>query len=215
MKSIVPPYVRINRVIRDIPSWQIEGGSKISNLRQYLATEMRKQNISCQCIRCREIKSSQVKIQELKLKKYHYPASGGEEIFFSFETKKDKKLVAFLRLRWPAKLGSSEQLPVLRNKALIRELHTYGQLVSLEKRNQKAAQHFGLGKKLIKLAEQMSKEKGYQKIAIIAGVGVREYYRHLGYRLQETYMVKTLAPRRSLGSHGVGIRKSKKRRNKK
>ncbi|MCF7907009.1 tRNA uridine(34) 5-carboxymethylaminomethyl modification radical SAM/GNAT enzyme Elp3 [Patescibacteria group bacterium] len=192
MKSIVPPYVRINRVIRDIPSWQIEGGSKISNLRQYLTTKMEKQNISCQCIRCREIKSSQIKIQELKLKKYHYSASDGEETFLSFETRKDKKLVAFLRLRWPSKLNPKEQLPILKNKALIRELHTYGQLVSLKEKNQKAAQHFGLGKKLIKEAEKISLKKGYKKIAIIAGVGVREYYRHLGYRLQKTYMIKSL-----------------------
>lgn len=192
MKTIVPPYVRINRVIRDIPSWQIEGGSKISNLRQYLAIKMKEKNIPCQCIRCREIKSTSVKSQNLKLKKYYYLASDGQEIFLSFVTAQEKKLVAFLRLRWPLKSKTKKQLPVLRNKALIRELHTYGQLVSLQKKDQKAAQHSGLGKKLIKEAEKISKRQGYRKIAVIAGVGVRKYYRSLGYRLQNNYMIKNL-----------------------
>jgi len=191
MKLLVPRYVRINRVIRDIPSWQIQGGSKISNMRQYLKAKMDKKGLKCQCIRCREIKSEQLKLKDLKLKRQDYIASNGQEIFLSFELQQKDKLVAFLRLRLPP-FETKEQPPVLRNSAIIREIHTYGQLVSINKKNRKAAQHLGLGKKLIQEAEKISERAGYKKIAVIAGIGVRLYYYKLGYRLQNTYMTKLL-----------------------
>ena len=209
MKSLVPPYVRINRIIRDIPSWQIKGGSKISNMRQYLKTKMKEKGLKCRCIRCREIKSSQIKLKDLKLKRQDYIASYGQEIFLSFESlplsqkPKNKdlpphlciggggKLAAFLRLRLPFP-KTKEQPLILKNNAIIREIHTYGQLVSINQKNKKATQHFGLGKKLIQEAEKISKKAGYKKIAVIAGIGVRSYYRKLGYRLKDTYMIKSL-----------------------
>ncbi|MDO9579711.1 MAG: tRNA uridine(34) 5-carboxymethylaminomethyl modification radical SAM/GNAT enzyme Elp3 [Bacteroidales bacterium] len=209
MKSSVPPYVRINRVVRDIPSWQIQAGSRISNMRQYLKTKMKEEGLECQCIRCREIKSSQFKLKDLKLKRQEYIASNGQEIFLSFEglhidQKSNNrnlpphlcigsggKLAAFLRLRLPSS-EKKEQPSVLNGNPIIREIHTYGQLVSLKQKNNQAAQHFGLGKKLIQEAEKISKKAGYKKIAVIAGIGVRPYYRKLGYRLKETYMMKML-----------------------
>jgi len=191
MKLSVPYYTRINRIIRDIPSWQIQGGSKISNMRQYLKAEMKKNGLKCQCIRCREIKSSQINLKNLKLIHQQYNASDGREIFLSFESLKENKLAAFLRLRLP-RFGVKEQPVILKNNAIIREVHTYGQLVSINQKNKKAVQHIGLGKKLIQEAEKISQKAGYKKIAVIAGIGVRQYYRKLGYRLQNTYMVKTL-----------------------
>jgi len=210
MKSLVPPYVRINRIIRDIPSWQIQGGSKISNMRQYLKIRMKEEGLECQCIRCREIKSSQFKLKDLKLKRQEYIASNGQEIFLSFEDlhidqKSNNrnlpphlcigsggKLAAFLRLRLSINDKNSSQQKALRKSAIIREIHTYGQLVSINKKSKKALQHLGFGKKLIQEAEKISKKAGYKKIAVIAGIGVRPYYRKLGYRLEDTYMVKSL-----------------------
>jgi len=209
MKSLVPPYVRINRIIRDIPSWQIQGGSRISNMRQYLKTKMKKEGLECQCIRCREIKSSQFKLKDLKLKRQEYIASNGQEIFLSFEglhidQKSNNrnlpphlcigsggKLAAFLRLRLPS-IETKEQPLILKDSSIIREIHTYGQLVSLKQKNSKAVQHLGLGKKLIQEAEKISKKAGYKKIAVIAGIGVRPYYRKLGYCLEDTYMTKNI-----------------------
>ena len=192
MKLLVPVHTRINRIIRDIPSWQIQGGSKISNMRQYLKTKMEKKGLKCQCIRCREIKSSQLRLKDLKLKRQDYVASNGQEIFLSFESEKQNKLAAFLRLRLPSP-KTREQPSILKDKAIIREIHTYGQLVSINQKDKKATQHIGLGKKLIQKAEKISKGAGYKKIAVIAGIGVRPYYRKFGYRLQNTYMIKKLS----------------------
>jgi len=190
MKLIVPEYVRINRLIRDIPAWQIQGGSKISNLREFVQKQMKEEKKICSCIRCREIKNKPINIKNLKLKKQKYNASQGQEIFLSFKDTKQNKLAAFLRIRLPQ--INNKTLPGLKNAAIIRELHTYGQLVEIKKTNKKAAQHLGLGKKLMAEAEKIAKEQGYKKIAVISGIGVRNYYRHLGYRLQNTYLFKNL-----------------------
>jgi len=118
-----------------------------------------------------------------------------------FEELKTNKLIAFCRLRLPQK-STKPIFPTLKNTALIRELHTYGQMVGLDKKNEqsrftsrnykKAAQHSGWGKKLITKAEKIARTEGYKKIAVIAGIGVREYYRHLGYHLKDTYLIKKI-----------------------
>jgi len=190
MKLIVPEYIRINRLIRDIPAYQIQGGSKISNLREFIQKRMKKENKTCSCIRCREIKNEPINIKNIKLKKQKYNASQGQEIFLSFKDVKQNKIAAFLRLRLPKE--NNQTLPGLKNAAIIRELHTYGQLVEIKKTNKKAVQHLGLGKKLMAEAEKIAKEQGYKKIAVISGIGVRNYYRHLGYRLKNTYLFKNL-----------------------
>jgi len=190
MKSTVPEYTRINRLIRDIPAWQIQGGSKISNLREFIQKQMKQEKKICSCIRCREIKNKPINIKNLKLKKQKYKASEGQEIFLSFKDVKQNRLAAFLRLRLPQ--INNQTLPGLKNAAIIRELHTYGQLVEIKKTNKKAVQHLGLGKKLMAEAEKIAKTQGYKKIAVISGIGVRDYYRHLGYRLQNTYLFKDL-----------------------
>jgi len=192
MKQLVPPYVRINRVIRDIPAWQIKGGSKISNLREIVQRKMAEQGQFCRCIRCREIKGTDFKIKKLELIQRNYQASDGEEIFLSYEAPEQNKLAAFLRLR----LSPAGQRTLLDDQplVLIREIHTYGQLISIgEAGEEQAAQHLGLGKKLVARAEKIARERGYKKIAVISGVGAREYWRKFGYRLENTYMVKELS----------------------
>jgi elongator complex protein 3 len=189
IKRIIPPYVRIIRIIRDIPSQSIIAGSKLTNLRQLLEQELKKKNIACQCIRCREAKDKPINLQSIKLIRRYYVASGGQEYFLSYESKDGQTLYAFCRLR----LQKQTFLPELKNAALVRELHTYGQMVPLAKREKTAAQHLGLGKKLMIKAEKIARQHGFKKMAVIAGLGVREYYRRLGYRLKETYMVKVIA----------------------
>ena len=189
-KKQVPKYVRIIRLIRDIPGESIIAGNLITNLRQV----MKDQGVKCNCIRCREAGDKSIKNYELSITNYR--ASGGEEYFISYESRDGKVLYGFCRLR----LSHNPQLitrnpqPIthnfFNNVAIIRELHIYGELVSVGEK--KRVQHAGLGKKLLQEAEKIAQEKGYEKMIIISGVGVRNYYRKLGYKLENTYMVKNL-----------------------
>lgn len=189
MKSIVPYYVRINRLIRDIPEESIKAGNKITNLRQYLTTEMAKKNLHCHCIRCREVKDQQINSKNIKLFIDQYEASNGQEYFISLENKSRDQLYAFCRLRFNNQ--ENNLLPELQGCALIRELHTYGQLISLQKEKGET-QHIGLGKKLMLTAEKIAKQNNYTKLAVIAGIGVRQYYQKIGYHLEGTYMIKVI-----------------------
>jgi elongator complex protein 3 len=204
IKKLIPRWIRVERVIRDIPSGDIvEGGSKILNLRQTALVEMAKQGIACQCVRCREVKDNYDAKEKLYLFKEIYEASGGQEIFLSFENKPRTKLYALLRLRLPKSATNKLPLvlPTLKDSAIIRELHTYGQMAQINSlKNNKSAQHKGLGKKLLQEAEKITKESNYKKtraeqrrsIAVISAIGARPYYRKLAYKLQNTYMLKNL-----------------------
>lgn len=197
IKKTIPYYCRIQRLIRDIPATSILAGSKITNLRQIIAEEMKGESWRCKCIRCREIKEKYNPKEKLFLFRQDYQASGGKEIFLSFENKDRTKLFSLLRLRIP--VAGKPLFPSLQNAAIIRELHTYGRVAELRTKNLKLktkndkVQHTGLGKKLIKEAEKIAKKEfGFKKMAVISGIGVRDYYRKVGYRLRDTYMVKNL-----------------------
>ncbi len=192
IKQKIPPYVRIIRIIRDIPAQSIVAGNKMSNLRQIL----QQNKVKCQCIRCREPHEKIAK--KLKLFRQDYSASTGQEIFLSYEDPQRNNIFAFLRLRLVRRsLGKGETLPILKNSALIRELHVYGRVAELaqsaKRKTQNRIQHKGLGKKLMDEAEKIvKKETNLKKIAVISGIGVREYYKKLGYKLKDEYMIKNL-----------------------
>lgn len=175
-KKIVPEYVRIIRLIRDIPGESIIAGNKITNLRQIIKQE----NVVCRCIRCREIKDG--KIISPKIKTIKYEASGGTEYFISANSADDLSLYGFCRLRLD---NESAVAP-----AIIRELHVYGELVSIG--STKKVQHQGLGGKLLQEAERIVKSSKIKKMAVISGVGVRGYYRKKGYKKRDSYMFKNL-----------------------
>ncbi|MDP2934638.1 MAG: tRNA uridine(34) 5-carboxymethylaminomethyl modification radical SAM/GNAT enzyme Elp3 [bacterium] len=189
IKEKIPPYVRIVRMIRDIPAQSIIAGNKVSNLREVIARKMEKTHKKCRCIRCREVKNQESRIRNQELVRRDYDASEGKEIFLSFEDTKNDKILAFLRLR----ITNSWTLPEIKNCAIIRELHTYGQTLALSQKTKNAQQHKSLGRKLMEEAEKIVKtETPYKKMAVIAGIGVREYYKKLGYKLKGTYMIKNL-----------------------
>ena len=202
-KKVVPSYVRIIRLIRDIPGESIEAGNLITNLRQV----MKDKGVKCKCIRCREAREKKLEVRSKKLEIIQYKASGGEEYFLEYTDKSKKVLYGFCRLRLPChceersdeaisddkkrkRLPRSFQSLAMTNFAIIRELHVYGELVSIG--SKKRTQHAGLGKKLLKEAEKIARENGHKKLYIISGVGVRDYYRKFGYRQENTYMVKIL-----------------------
>jgi len=192
MKKLVPRYTRITRLVRDIPADSIVAGCKTINLRQLIHNDMIENNIKCECIRCREIKSQQISLADIKLNRLNYKAANGDEIFLTFDDTKNDKLIALLRLRIPSQYFTKEKhfIDELEGAAIIREVHTYGQQTVIGQKDGNT-QHFGFGKKLIAEAEKIALEEyGLSHVAVIAGTGVREYYKKLGYKLFETYMIK-------------------------
>jgi elongator complex protein 3 len=187
-EKVIPPFVRISRLVRDVPAESILAGPTISNLRQLIESESK-----CQCIRCREIKDNWQAKEEIILDRIDYAASFGQEIFLQLVSKDKQKLFALLRLRIAENNNQNNSIKSLQNTALIREVHTYGKLTELNKTNVFSPQHIGMGKKMITEAEKIAKvEFGLKKIAVISGIGVRNYYRKLGYRLKDSYMIKKI-----------------------
>ena len=215
MKLATPRYCRISRLIRDIPATEIEGGNTITNLRELLEKKLHAQGKRCVCLRCREISRQEKNLSKTirpKLFIDMYETIGGTEYFISFEDAKRLAVFGFLRLRIPDQIADNRYqitdnkkqitdniiqlhklLPATKNCAFIRELHVYGQMVNIGKKNADASQHKGLGKKLIQAAEKITRQKKFKKITVISGVGVRDYYRHQGYRSRDTYLVKKLS----------------------
>ncbi|HSR89504.1 MAG TPA: tRNA uridine(34) 5-carboxymethylaminomethyl modification radical SAM/GNAT enzyme Elp3 [Candidatus Udaeobacter sp.] len=210
-KAKVPRYVRISRLIRDIPGHHIQAGNTMTNLRQVIQDEMKKEGLKCNCLRCREVGHQHFEEgfnHKPKLFVDEYEASGGKEYFLSFEDKNRDIVYAFCRLRvltkdktkekiiqykgLPSEGISAAALDKMGYPAFIRELHTYGQLINIGKKSKGASQHIGMGRKLIAEAEKICRQNKAYQLAVISGVGVREYYKKFGYKLENTYMVKNL-----------------------
>lgn len=193
IKSIVPPWVRIMRVNRDIPSTVISGGIKKTNLRQMVETYMKEHDLTCNCIRCREAglqsRNREIDFSKAKLQTRFYEASGGEEAFISMESK--DSLFGFVRLRNPNKPFIKT---IAKDTALIRELHVYGKALSMGEKDIESTQHRGFGKELMEEAERVAKEKyDAKKLAVISGIGVREYYKkNFNYKIDEPFVSKKL-----------------------
>jgi len=180
VKKFVPKWCRIMRIQRDIPGNVIEAGPSVSNLRQLI-----EHRVKCRCIRCREPRDKPVDWSAVKLLREDYDASGGKEVFLSFEDTKNDLLLGFCRLRIVPESHRSE-IPM--NSAGIRELHVYGQAVPLGEAGD--VQHKGLGKQLVAEAERIAKEFGCKKMVVISGVGAKEYYFKLGYKPDGVYVSK-------------------------
>jgi len=194
IKPMFPRYLRVSRLIRDIPAPSIVSGSKTSNLRQVIHELMKTNGVVCQCIRCREIKGDSIVPKNIEFNVMEYEASRGKEFFLSFDDTHSDKLCALLRLRFTSYSleGKKHFIKELNGAAIIRELHTYGAQVPISEHDELASQHMGFGRKLVAKAEEIARKNGFKKIAVIAGVGVRQYYEKLGYKLQGTYMVKKI-----------------------
>jgi len=178
-EKVVPEYVRIQRLVRDLTKADQEVVLVESHLRQKL--HMAK--VKCRCVRCREVGGD--KLGRVWLKVFGYKASRGIEYFLSF-VDKDGRLYGLLRLRILAGEDGHEW------QAVVRELHVYGKAVKVGGGGEGLVQHKGLGVKLMEAAEEIAKRHKVKRLAVISGVGVREYYRKLGYRLDKGYMVKEL-----------------------
>jgi len=191
VKTTIPRYCRVNRVIRDIPSTNVVEGNRRTSLRQDVHDEMKRRGTRCECIRCREVKGKPVDLALLKLDDLVYDADHAEEHFISYVTP-DDKLAGFIRLSLPSKDASQTQLNDLVGAALIREVHVYGQSLPVGEEKTGAAQHTGLGTNLLHQADQIAKENGFKRMAVISAVGTREYYLERGFERGELYLVKNI-----------------------
>jgi elongator complex protein 3 len=191
IKPTIPRYCRVNRVIRDIPSTNVVEGNRRTSLRQDVHDEMKRRGTHCECVRCREVRGKPVHPELLRLDDMVYRAGAAEEHFISYVTP-DDKLAGFLRLSLPGADSPSTSMSDLDGAALIREVHVYGQSLPVGAEKQGAAQHAGLGTRLLEKAESMAKASGFKWMAVISAVGTRGYYVERGFERGELYLTKTL-----------------------
>ena len=200
IKKLVPPWVRIQRIQRDIPANLIAEGVKRGDLRALVQARLREGGARCRCIRCREVGHMQYKEgrepnpDDIELVVRRYRASEGEEMFLSFEDTKRDILIGLLRLREPSAKAHRPEVNVARSM-LVRELHIYGPLVRVgTEAGANEWQHRGWGERLMREAERISREEfDARRIIVLAGIGTRDYYRRFDYEREGPYMVKELS----------------------
>jgi elongator complex protein 3 len=201
VKTNLPPYVRIQRIMRDIPAKLIEAGCKNSNLRQIVQEKLKEIENTCKCIRCREYGISKRKeiidehsLDEIKLYRQDYQASHGTEVFLSYENKKEGYLVGYLRLRKPSEFAHRSELNDGRS-LIVREIKVVGEMVPKDSKPNRITQiqHRGYGKLLMEKAEKISSEDfDGKKLAVISGLGARDWFYGMGYKIDGVYVSKTL-----------------------
>jgi elongator complex protein 3 len=198
IKKIIPQWIRVMRVQRDIPARLILAGVKKSDVRELVQSKLKAQGNQCQCIRCREVGHrmavDQVKpdLEKVKILTQRYEASEGREFFISAEDPENNVLLGYLRMRVPSVSAHRPEITAVPS-AIVRELHVYGQLVPVGKHSDSAWQHKGYGQILLKEAERLAGEElGLKKLLVISALGTRRYYMRLGYERDGVYVSKTL-----------------------
>lgn len=193
--ALVPPWTRVYRVQRDIPMPLVSSGVEHGNLRELALARMQDWGTQCRDVRTREVGiqeiHNKVRPYEVELIRRDYYANGGWETFLSYEDPEQDILVGLLRLR---KCSSDTYRQELKGGcSIVRELHVYGSVVPVRARDPTKFQHQGFGMLLMEEAERIAlEEHGSSKIAVISGVGTRNYYRKIGYELEGPYMIKSL-----------------------
>ena len=188
-KKFIPEWIRVQRIQRDIPSTVISGGPIRTNLRQDVKGYCKKHVIKCRCIRCREPMNKEIDWDNVKLIMRDYEASKGKEFFISYEDVNNDLILGFCRIRFPSQSLRKE---ITDKTAIIRELHVYGPAVEIGKKG--SVQHKGLGVKLMEKAEEIARQNNKDKIVVIAGIGVKNYFiNKLGYKKDGSYVSKLIA----------------------
>jgi elongator complex protein 3 len=198
VKQIMPPWVRVMRVQRDIPARLIVAGVQKSNLRQLVTEKLAAQNERCRCIRCREVghrfmvEGVKPILENVKIVSTTYDASEGKEVFISAEDQKNDVLIGYLRLRIPSSKAHRPEIIAVPS-AIVRELHVYGTLVPVGKHSAGAWQHKGYGEALLAEAARISKEDyNAKKLLVISALGTKKYYMKFGFGRDGVYVSKPL-----------------------
>ncbi|KAM6965752.1 elongator complex protein 3 [Aplochiton taeniatus] len=193
--ALVPPWTRVYRVQRDIPMPLVSSGVEHGNLRELALARMKDMGTECRDVRTREVGIQEihhkVRPYQVELIRRDYVANGGWETFLSYEDPEQDILIGLLRLR---RCSPQSFRPELKGcVSIVRELHVYGSVVPVSSRDPSKFQHQGFGMMLMEEAARISRdEHGSTKLAVISGVGTRNYYRKMGYELEGPYMVKHL-----------------------
>ncbi|MEQ2250848.1 Elongator subunit, partial [Ilyodon furcidens] len=193
--ALVPPWTRVYRVQRDIPMPLVSSGVEHGNLRELALARMKDMGTECRDVRTREVGIQEihhkVRPYQVELVRRDYVANGGWETFLSYEDPEQDILIGLLRLR---RCSPQSFRPELKGGvSIVRELHVYGSVVPVSSRDPSKFQHQGFGMMLMEEAERIAREEhGSEKLAVISGVGTRNYYRKMGYELEGPYMVKQL-----------------------
>jgi elongator complex protein 3 len=197
VKKIVPEWIRIMRIQRDIPAFLIETGVKQSNLRELVQERLREENARCRCIRCREVGHKWLKehvkpnSKDVEVVMRRYEASGGTEFFISCEDIVRDILIGYVRLRLPSDKAHRPEIKS-GETSIIREIHVCGSLVPVGKHLKGAYQHKGCGRLLLEKAEEVSRGYGARKILVTSALGTKPYYKRFGYYYEGPYMSKRL-----------------------
>lgn len=191
LKDHIPPHVRVKRVMRDIPSTEVDAGPQLTNMRQMALQEMEEEGERCRCIRCREVGHQRRKKgrepEEVELLERTYDASGGKEFFLSYEDPEKDIILGFSRLRAPSQSFRPE---IDSNTLIVRQLKVMGSATDIG--DEGKTQHQGYGTRIMEASEEKAREIGRDKVVVISAVGTREYYRKFGYEREGPYMVKEL-----------------------
>jgi elongator complex protein 3 len=198
VKKVIPPWVRVMRVQRDIPAPLIVAGVNKSNLRQLVQQKLATQGDRCMCIRCREVghrmavDNVKPDLDKVKILTTRYEASAGQEIFISAEDPENSVLIGYLRLRIPSEKAHRPEIKATPS-AIVRELHVYGPLVPVGKHLARAWQHKGYGATLLNEAERVAREDyDLKKLLVISALGTKQYYMRFGYERDGVYVSKML-----------------------
>jgi len=197
IKELVPPWVRIMRVQRDIPAQLVEAGVRKSNLRQLVMKRLALKGKVCRCIRCREVGHKQLRDktepspENIQVLSTEEEASEGVDVFISAEEPVNDVLVGYLRLRMPSNKAHRPEI-ISERSSIVRELHVCGALVPVGEHTPEAWQHKGYGSRLLDEAKRQSKERGKSKVVIISGLGAKRYFKRRGYKYDGPYMSKVL-----------------------
>ncbi len=193
LQMMIPEYIRLNRTYRDIPGDQILEWSKIANLRQLVEKRVKEKWWKLIDTREREIKDGKNNPKEAEINIFKYDASDWKEYFMTFEDPKDRTIFSLMRLRLPWENKELIKIfPELEWAALIREIHTFWDQLSVHEKGSTFWQHIGFWKKLIIKSEEIAKENWFNKVAVIAWVWVRQYYEKRWYHLDWEYMIKEI-----------------------
>ena len=186
-----PNWIRLPRVIRDIPRSYIECGNTVANLRQVIDKKLDEEGVISMEIRSREIgRHSKYYNKPANYNSYYYYGNEGHEYFIAYESFDLRALFGFIRLRIVEEENNEIIFDILKKRGLIRELHVYGDTTAVNSFDKNGCQHTGIGKGLLKCAEIKTMENGLYGIVVISGEGVKEYYEKKGYKEIDTFMVK-------------------------